>query len=287
MPYVSPLYKADVLRKETHGHTSFDNTNSQQLPPETTKIDSPYTMCGGKFVTNDGGKGRPGRALSAGKAEMRGSRLADEDSDDWEAAFREFMAADDGDDRNEPLPTGIMASCELYRSPAMARPKRRRASPSHPYRGIRQRAWGRWSAEIRDPIKGARVWIGTFDTAAEAARAYDAEARRIHGRKARTNFPAAPAAPYRDRPGPSSCSSVTDGSADIVARAMESASSSSKDVHGTAPSDARILLECCSDDVMESHLAGSDMAGNMHPVAILLETLCMKRTRTCSTCTCT
>uniref|UniRef100_A0A453KK12 AP2/ERF domain-containing protein n=1 Tax=Aegilops tauschii subsp. strangulata TaxID=200361 RepID=A0A453KK12_AEGTS len=113
----------------------------------------------------------------------------------------------------------------------------------------------------------ARVWIGTFDTAAEAAHAYDAEARRIHGRKARTNFPAAPAAPYSDRPGPSSRSSVTDGGADNVARATESASSSFKelfkDVHGTAPYDARILLECCSDDVMESLLAGSDMAGNM------------------------
>ncbi|XP_044392994.1 ethylene-responsive transcription factor ERF073-like [Triticum aestivum] len=220
-------------------------------------------MCGGKFATNDRGKQRPGQALSAaaGKAKMRGSWTTDEDSDDWEAAFREFMAADDGDVRNEPLPTGIMASCELYRSPAMARPKRRRASPSHPYRGIRQRAWGRWSAEIRDPIKGARVWIGTFDTAAEAARAYDAEARRIHGRKARTNFPAAPAAPCSHRPGPSCCS--TDDGADNVARATESASSSSKHVHGIAPSDARILLECCSDDVMESLLAGSDMAGNM------------------------
>ncbi|XP_048529782.1 ethylene-responsive transcription factor 1-like [Triticum urartu] len=218
-------------------------------------------MCRGKFAANDRGMGRPGQALSAGKAEMRGSWSTDEDSDDWEAALREFMAVADGDGRNEPLPTGTMASCELYSSPAMARPRRRRASPSHPYRGIRQRAWGRWSAEIRDPFKGARVWIGTFDTAAEAARAYDAEARRIHGRKARTNFPAAPAAPCSHRPGPSSC--TTDDGADNVARATESASSSSKDVHGTAPSDAHILLECCSDDVMESLLAGSDVAGNM------------------------
>jgi hypothetical protein len=49
------------------------------------------------------------------------------------------------------LCAGVMTeSSKLeHRSPAMARPKRRRASPSHPYRGIRQRAWGRWSAEIR------------------------------------------------------------------------------------------------------------------------------------------
>ncbi|KAL2242104.1 ethylene-responsive transcription factor ERF008-like [Sesamum indicum] len=100
----------------------------------------------------------------------------------------------------------------------MSKRKQRQHQQDKPYRGIRMRKWGKWVAEIREPNKRSRIWLGSYSSPVAAARAYDTALFYLRGPSARLNFPECIVEDVVDEPHDLSAAAIRKKATEVGAR---------------------------------------------------------------------
>ncbi|KAI3421474.1 AP2/ERF domain-containing protein [Psidium guajava] len=108
--------------------------------------------------------------------------------------------------KSRPVRSNLCGKSTGKRALQVGRRQMKSPATGRKFRGVRQRPWGKWAAEIRDPLRRVRLWLGTYDTAEEAAMVYDHAAIQLRGPDALTNFATPPplqmtAMPQANAPG--------------------------------------------------------------------------------------
>ncbi|KAL3630559.1 Dehydration-responsive element-binding protein [Castilleja foliolosa] len=162
-----------------------------------------------------------------------GNKSVQEILDEWKEYNTKLESLDDKPSRRAPAKGSKKGCMKGKGGPDNAHCK---------YRGVRQRTWGKWVAEIREPHRGSRLWLGTFGSAPEAASAYDEAARAMYGHCARLNFPSTSS--VRTTSSDSANSSISEVCHDAVVRNSDVKKAELDDNEGSSRIDgARLSAE--------------------------------------------